>query len=85
MLAQGIAKPAKRVCIQVQLIDQRLQQEGFASGLQAPAYAGKQHEAELLLGFMQCRAQRGYRQLQPFGRMVEVAGLQDRLDHFDVA
>ncbi len=59
--------------------------ESFPSRLQAPAHTGKQHEAQLRLGIAQDRLDLCHWQLQPFGRRAEVAGLQQRLDHFDVA
>jgi hypothetical protein len=54
-------------------------------GLQAPAYAGEQHEAQLIFGVAQYALDFGHRQLQPFGGGAQVTGLQERLDHFDMA
>jgi hypothetical protein len=53
--------------------------------LQAPAYAGEQHEAQLIFGVAQYALDFGHRQLQPFGGGAQVTGLQERLDHFDMA
>ena len=85
MLAQLVAQLAQRLKCLVQLIDKGLQHKGVAGGLQPPANTGKQHKAQLLFGFLQRCVEGGRGQLQQFGSMAEVAGLQDGLNHFDVA
>ncbi|MNZ55391.1 hypothetical protein D3C78_733170 [compost metagenome] len=64
--------------------DLNLQLTGFAGRLQTSAHAGKQHEAQLPLGLAQQGFDLGHRQLQHLGGGAQVAGLQERLDHFDM-
>ncbi|MNV37528.1 hypothetical protein D3C71_1290510 [compost metagenome] len=65
--------------------DFNLQLPRLARRLQATAHAGEQHEAQLILGVAQNALDLGHRQLQPFGGGAQVTGLQERLDHFDMA
>ena len=85
MLTQVVAKLAQRLKCLVQLVDQGLQQQRVAGGLEPPANTGKQHKAQLLFGLLQRGAEGGRWQLQQLGSMAEVAGLQYGLNHFDVA
>ena len=64
--------------------DFHLQRPCLARGLQASTHAGKQHEAQLILGIAKNAFHLGHRQLQPFGGGAQVTGLQQRLDHFDM-
>ncbi|MCY1408376.1 hypothetical protein D9M71_236960 [compost metagenome] len=65
--------------------DFHLQLLRFAGGLQSSADAGEQHEPQLILGVAQQALDFGHWQLQPFGGGAQVTGLQERLDHFDMA
>ena len=84
MVFQAAGKALQRLQGFIQSCDLCLQLQGFPRGLQAPAHAGEQHEAQLLLGILEGGVYIAHGELQPLGGGAEVAGLQDGLNHFDM-
>jgi hypothetical protein len=84
MVFQTAGQALYRLQCFVHMGDGGLQLQGFPGGLQAPAHAGEQHEAQLLLGVLECGIHIAHGELQPFGGRAEVSGLQDGLNHFDM-
>ena len=84
MVFQAAGQALYRLQCFVHMGDGGLQLQGFPGGLQAPAHAGEQHEAQLLLGVLECGIHIAHGELQPFGGRAEVSGLQDGLNHFDM-
>lgn len=71
---EGVVDPGNR----------RLQLPGLASGLQASAHAGEQHEPQVAFGIAQQGLDLGHRELQQLGGGAQVGGLQEGLNHFDM-
>ena len=84
MVFQAAGKALQRLQGFIQSSDLCLQFQGFPGGLQTPAHAGEQHEAQLLLSVLESGVYFAHGELQPLGGGAEVAGLQDGLNHFDM-
>ncbi len=61
-----------------------LQQSRLGGGLQFAAHPIEQGEAQLLLGMLENLARRRLGDMQQLGRGSEAAGLQNRLEQFDM-
>src|SRR3546814_763890 len=82
--AEAVCKPPQILQVDGQAFGLLLQHPRLGGGLQLAAHPVEQRKAKLLLGMLENLARRRLGDMQQLGRGRKAAGLQDRLEQFDM-